>query len=103
MWRVFRNIRQRIAKILLITLIGLTNSYHVYRSVYTVHLICFKGKNRSLGIVNKSIMVLRLKNLGLPVKMVFLNDGHTCITHVHDSTPRPLHNNVAGATQYTRA
>ena len=35
--------------------------------------------------------------------MVFLSRGNTCITHVYDPTPGPLHSNGSERSQYTHA
>ena len=61
------------------TLTSIIYSYQC-RSIYTVLLSCFliKAKSGSLLIAKKSLIVYGLKNLVVPVKMVFLSRGNTC-------------------------
>ena len=70
-------------------------SYHIGQFMLSIWAR-FKAKNRSLCIINESIIVWRLKNLVQPVKMVLLSHGNTCLTRVYYPTPRPLHSNGSG-------
>ena len=69
-----------------------------YRSIYTGHLTFFSGKKSLFRHSNRKLNSLKIKNLVLPVKMVFLSRRNTkkSITRVYDPTSRPRHNNGSG-------